>query len=58
LRTVEKTAGLALHDEEPERIPGLFDETFADFSIGMVRPRACGKRRQRILKAPPKPSER
>jgi hypothetical protein len=43
LRAVVETAGLALHDEEPERISRLFDETIADFSIGSGRPRACGK---------------
>jgi hypothetical protein len=36
---VVETAGLALHDEEPERISRLFDETIADFSIGIGRPR-------------------
>ena len=53
-----ETAGLALHDEEPERISRLFDETIADFSIGIGRPRACGKCRQRGLKPPSKPPER
>jgi len=46
-----------LHDEEPERISGLFDEAISDFSIGIGRPRACGKCRQRALKPPSKPSE-
>src|SRR6266478_9982466 len=50
LRAVVETAGLALHDEEPERISRLFDETIADFSFGSGRPRACGKCRQRSLK--------
>jgi hypothetical protein len=36
---VVETAGLALHDEESERISRLFDETIADFSIGIGRPR-------------------
>ena len=58
LRTVVETAGLALHDEEPERISGPLDETIADFSIGSGRPRACGKCRQRGLEPPSKPSER
>ena len=58
LRAVVEAAGLALHDEEPERISRLFDETIADFSIGSGRPRACGKRRQRCLKPPSTPSER
>ena len=53
-----ETAGLALHDEEPERISRLLDETIADFSIGIGRPRACGKCRQRGLKPPSKPPER
>src|SRR5450755_3860409 len=52
-----ETAGLALHDEEPERISRLFDETIADFLIGMGRSWACGKCRQRGLKPPSKPSE-
>jgi hypothetical protein len=53
-----ETAGLALHDKEPERISRLLDETIADFSIGIGRPRACGKCRQRGLKPPSKPPER
>ncbi|MET3845030.1 acyl dehydratase [Bradyrhizobium sp. OAE829] len=36
-----ETAGLALHDEEPERIPRLFDETIADLSIRVGGPRTC-----------------
>jgi hypothetical protein len=52
-----ETAGLALHDEEPERISRLFDETIADFLIGVGRSWACGKCRQRGLKPPSKPSE-
>jgi hypothetical protein len=43
-----------LHDEEPERISRLFDETIADFSIGSDRRRACGKCSQRSLKPPSK----
>src|SRR5262249_31592297 len=58
LRAVIKTAGLALHDEEPERISRLIEETVADFWIGMGRPRACRKCCQRALKPPSKPSER
>jgi hypothetical protein len=58
LRAVVETAGLALHDEEPERISRLFEETIADFSIGRGRPRVCGKCRQRSLKLPSKPSGR
>src|SRR6266576_3199972 len=54
LRALVETAGLALHDEEPERISRLFDETIADFSIGSDRRRACGKYRQRSLKPPSK----
>jgi hypothetical protein len=46
-----------LHDEEPERVSGLFDEAIADVSIGIGRPRACGKVRKRALKPPSKPSE-
>jgi hypothetical protein len=49
-----ETAGLALHDEEPERISRLLDE---DLSTGRGRRRACGKCRQRGLKPPSKPSE-
>ena len=30
-----ETAGRALHNEEPERISRLFDETIADFPIGI-----------------------
>jgi hypothetical protein len=57
LRAVVEAAGLALHNEEPERISRLFDETIADFSIGRVRPRACGKCRQRSLsRRPSRPS--
>lgn len=58
LRAVVETARLALHDEEPECISGLFDETIADFSVGIGRPRVCGNCRQRGLKPPSKPSER
>jgi hypothetical protein len=52
-----ETAGLALHDEKPECISRLLDQTIADFSIGMGRPRTCGQCRQRGLKPPSKPSE-
>src|SRR5580704_9219027 len=58
VRAVVKTADLALHDEKPERISRLFDETIADCSFGSRRWRACGKCRQRSLKPPSKPSER
>ncbi|WP_210337154.1 MaoC/PaaZ C-terminal domain-containing protein [Bradyrhizobium sp. OAE829] len=30
-----------MHDEEPERIPRLFDETIADLSIRVGGPRTC-----------------
>src|SRR4051794_13495311 len=53
-----ETAGLALHDEEPERVSRLFDETIADFPIGICRPWARGKCRQRGLKPPSEPPER
>jgi len=53
-----ETAGLALHDQEPQRISRLCDQTIADFAIGVGRPRACGKCRQRGLEPPSKPSER
>jgi len=53
-----ETAGLALHDQQPERISRLFDETIADLSIGTGGPRACGKCRQRGIEPPSKPSER
>ena len=52
LRAVVETAGLALHDEEPERIARLLDQAIANFSLGSCRPRACGKCRQRGLEPP------
>src|SRR6516164_6535239 len=58
LRAVVKTAGLALHDEKPERISRLLDEIVADFCIAMGGPRACRKCRQRAFKPPSKPCER
>jgi hypothetical protein len=58
VRAVVETAGLPLHDEKPERISRLFDETIANCSFGSGRPWACGKCRQRSLKSPSKPSER
>jgi len=53
LGAVVKTTGLALHDKEPERISGLFDQTVPDFSIEIGRPRVCGKCGERVLKPPP-----
>src|SRR6266550_5668096 len=38
-----ETAGLALHDEVPERMSRLIDETLADFLIGMGGSRIRGK---------------
>ena len=58
LRTVVETAGLALHEEEPERISRLFDETIADFAIGSDRQRASGMCHQRSLKPPSKSHRR
>ena len=58
LPAVVETAGFALHDEEPERISGLSNETITGFSIGSGRPRACGECRQRGLEPTSKPSER
>jgi hypothetical protein len=56
VRTIVETAGFALHDEKPERISRLFDETIADCSFGRGR-WACGKCRQCSLKPSSKPSE-
>jgi hypothetical protein len=58
LRAVIETAGLALHDEKPERVSRLFDKTIAGCSFGSGRGWACGKCRQRGLKPPSKPPER
>jgi hypothetical protein len=51
-----KTDGFALHDKQPERIAGLFDEASADASIGTRR--TLGQRRQRGFKPLPKARER
>jgi hypothetical protein len=56
--TVADYPGLALHDQEPERISCLLNEAFAEFSLGIGRPRACGKSGQHGFEPPAKPSER
>jgi len=53
-----EAAGLALYDEEPERIAGLFDQAIAGFSIHIGRPWTCGKRGQRRLEPPSKSRQR
>ena len=53
-----ETAGLALHDEEPERISRLFDEAIAKLPVGIGRPWACGQCRQRGLRPLSQPPER